>query len=150
MTPILLLSRKAHLLEDKQIPIVKDFRTWIAFGGNTRDLGSFGEETDKITTLHQESRRIVQTTRGDGVAIIKRRRQDFHRGGVRDPSTASGHNRLKEDLESSTWRRRHDFKATLINMCKSKIMGANVEDGKIQNAASKLGCLVLKTSFTYL
>nr|GFC32044.1 RNA-directed DNA polymerase, eukaryota, reverse transcriptase zinc-binding domain protein [Tanacetum cinerariifolium] len=36
-----------------------------------------------------------------------------------------------------------------INMCKTKIMGVNVEDGKIQNAASKLGCLVLKTSFTY-
>ena len=29
-------------------------------------------------------------------------------------------------------------------------MGINVEDGKIQNAASKLGCLVLKTPFTYL
>nr|GEW04889.1 RNA-directed DNA polymerase, eukaryota [Tanacetum cinerariifolium] len=29
-------------------------------------------------------------------------------------------------------------------------MGVNVEDGKIQNAASKLGCLVLKTPFTYL
>ncbi|GJV48058.1 hypothetical protein Tco_1438270 [Tanacetum coccineum] len=28
--------------------------TWMTFGGNTRDLGSFGEETDKITTLHQE------------------------------------------------------------------------------------------------
>ncbi|GKD76034.1 ribonuclease H-like domain-containing protein [Tanacetum coccineum] len=25
------------------------FSTWKAFGGNTRDLGSFGEETDKIT-----------------------------------------------------------------------------------------------------
>nr|GFB67943.1 RNA-directed DNA polymerase, eukaryota, reverse transcriptase zinc-binding domain protein [Tanacetum cinerariifolium] len=37
-----------------------------------------------------------------------------------------------------------------INMCKSKIMGVNVEDGKIHNAASKLGCLVLKTPFTYL
>nr|GFB73856.1 RNA-directed DNA polymerase, eukaryota [Tanacetum cinerariifolium] len=37
-----------------------------------------------------------------------------------------------------------------INMCKSKIMGVNVKDGKIQNAASKLGCLVLKTPFTYL
>nr|GEX63125.1 RNA-directed DNA polymerase, eukaryota, reverse transcriptase zinc-binding domain protein [Tanacetum cinerariifolium] len=37
-----------------------------------------------------------------------------------------------------------------INTCKSKIMGVNVEDGKIQNAASKLGCLVLKTLFTYL
>nr|GEZ12969.1 RNA-directed DNA polymerase, eukaryota [Tanacetum cinerariifolium] len=29
-------------------------------------------------------------------------------------------------------------------------MGVNVEDRKIQNAASKLGCLVLKTLFTYL
>nr|GFC63337.1 RNA-directed DNA polymerase, eukaryota, reverse transcriptase zinc-binding domain protein [Tanacetum cinerariifolium] len=37
-----------------------------------------------------------------------------------------------------------------INMCKSKIIGVNVEDGKIQNAAFKLGCLVLKTPFTYL
>nr|GFA33398.1 transposon TX1 uncharacterized [Tanacetum cinerariifolium] len=37
-----------------------------------------------------------------------------------------------------------------INMCKSKIMGVNVEDGKIQNAASKLRCLVLKNPFTYL
>nr|GEU81705.1 RNA-directed DNA polymerase, eukaryota, reverse transcriptase zinc-binding domain protein [Tanacetum cinerariifolium] len=37
-----------------------------------------------------------------------------------------------------------------INMYKSKIMGVNVKDGKIQNAASKLGCLVLKTPFTYL
>nr|GFA25097.1 RNA-directed DNA polymerase, eukaryota [Tanacetum cinerariifolium] len=37
-----------------------------------------------------------------------------------------------------------------INMCKSKIVGVNVEDGKIQNAASKLGCLVLKTPFKYL
>ncbi|GJY04173.1 retrotransposon protein, putative, ty1-copia subclass, partial [Tanacetum coccineum] len=27
--------------------------TWMAFGGNTRDLGSFEEETDKATDLHQ-------------------------------------------------------------------------------------------------
>ncbi|GKA43483.1 hypothetical protein Tco_0736207 [Tanacetum coccineum] len=33
---------------------VKAFSTWMAFRGNTRDLGSFGEETDKTTTLHQE------------------------------------------------------------------------------------------------
>ena len=25
----------------------------MTFGGNTRDLGSFGEETDKITDLHE-------------------------------------------------------------------------------------------------
>ncbi|GKE58589.1 hypothetical protein Tco_1497774, partial [Tanacetum coccineum] len=29
-------------------------------------------------------------------------------------------------------------------------MGVNVVDGKIKNAATKLGCLILKTSFTYL
>ncbi|GJW33131.1 hypothetical protein Tco_0053163 [Tanacetum coccineum] len=44
-------GRKAHLLEDKKIPSV-----WVfdekAFGRNTRDLSSFGEETDKTTNLH--------------------------------------------------------------------------------------------------
>ncbi|GJS00067.1 hypothetical protein Tco_0316575 [Tanacetum coccineum] len=29
------------------------FSIWKAFGGNTRDLGSFGEETDKTMNLHQ-------------------------------------------------------------------------------------------------
>ncbi|GJW15741.1 retrovirus-related pol polyprotein from transposon TNT 1-94, partial [Tanacetum coccineum] len=29
------------------------FSTWMTFGGNTRDLGSFGEETEKTTDLHQ-------------------------------------------------------------------------------------------------
>ncbi|GJV83699.1 hypothetical protein Tco_1523597 [Tanacetum coccineum] len=29
-----------------------------AFGGNTRDLGSFGEETDKTMDLHQHLSRI--------------------------------------------------------------------------------------------
>ncbi|GJS34919.1 hypothetical protein Tco_0533301 [Tanacetum coccineum] len=50
-----LTSRKAHLLEDKQIPSVRVFDevTWIAFRGCTCDLGSFGEEIDKITTLHR-------------------------------------------------------------------------------------------------
>nr|GEV78602.1 RNA-directed DNA polymerase, eukaryota, reverse transcriptase zinc-binding domain protein [Tanacetum cinerariifolium] len=49
---------------------------------------------------------------------------------------------------------RHELESMVtkeeINMCKSKIMGVNVEDGKVTNAASKLGCLILKTPFTYL
>ncbi|GJX90705.1 hypothetical protein Tco_0344031 [Tanacetum coccineum] len=45
-------GRKAHLLEDKKILSVGVFSTWMEFGGNTRDLGSFEEETDKTTTLH--------------------------------------------------------------------------------------------------
>ncbi|GKE60012.1 hypothetical protein Tco_1510379, partial [Tanacetum coccineum] len=72
--------RKAHLLEDKQIPSVgvfdEVFSTWMAFGGNTQ--------------------------RGDGVAGIKRRRRDPSSDGVRDLVTTSGRGRLNEDLESST------------------------------------------------
>ncbi|GJW59829.1 hypothetical protein Tco_0109164 [Tanacetum coccineum] len=48
----------------------------------------------------------------DGVATIKRRRHDIHGNGVRDSATASGRGRLKVDLESSTWRRRQEYKAT--------------------------------------
>ncbi|GJY45530.1 zinc finger, CCHC-type containing protein [Tanacetum coccineum] len=50
--------------------------TWMAFGGNTRDLGSFGEETDKTTTLHQILEEVMHTECGDGVVSFKRRRQD--------------------------------------------------------------------------
>ncbi|GJV08105.1 hypothetical protein Tco_1345761 [Tanacetum coccineum] len=98
-------GRKAHLLEDKQILSVgvfdEVFSTWMAFGGNTRDLGSFGEETDKIGTTHIHEE-VLFTERGDGVAGIKRRRRDLSSDGVRDLATASGRGRLKEDLESST------------------------------------------------
>ncbi|GJZ04889.1 hypothetical protein Tco_0538164 [Tanacetum coccineum] len=42
---------------------------------------------------------------GDDVAGIKRYRRDQSSDGVRNMTTASGRGRLKEDLESSTWRR---------------------------------------------
>ncbi|GKE30291.1 hypothetical protein Tco_1445675, partial [Tanacetum coccineum] len=84
------------------------FSTWMAFRGNTHGLGSFGEETDKITDLHQIHEEVLFTKRGDDVAGIKRRRRDLSSDGVRDLdgirdlATVSGHGRLKEDLESST------------------------------------------------
>ena len=37
-----------------------------------------------------------------------------------------------------------------INMSKSKILGIHVEGEKIKHAASKLGCLILKTLFSSL
>ncbi|GJY25253.1 hypothetical protein Tco_0683870 [Tanacetum coccineum] len=37
-----------------------------------------------------------------------------------------------------------------INMSKSKILGVNVDSDKVKGVASKLGCLILKTPFTYL
>ncbi|GJV87843.1 hypothetical protein Tco_1531781 [Tanacetum coccineum] len=46
--------------------------------------------------------------RRDGVADFKRRCQDFQGDGVTDLTMTSGRSRLKEALEDSTWRRRHD------------------------------------------
>ncbi|GKC54417.1 hypothetical protein Tco_1077162 [Tanacetum coccineum] len=98
--------RKAHLLEDNKIPSVgvfdEVFSTWIVFGGNTRYLGSFGEETDKITDLHQILEEVLLTECGDGITGIKQRRRDPSSDSVRDLVTASGRSRLNEDLESST------------------------------------------------
>ncbi|GKF79947.1 hypothetical protein Tco_0235515 [Tanacetum coccineum] len=78
------------------------FSTWMVFGGNTRDLGSFREETDEITDLHQILEEVLLTGRGDGVTGIKRRRRDPSIDNVRDLETASGRGQLNEDLESST------------------------------------------------
>ncbi|GKB63152.1 hypothetical protein Tco_0919338 [Tanacetum coccineum] len=70
------------------------FSTWMAFGGNIRDLGSFGEEMDKITDLHQIYEEVLFTERGDGIVGIKRRRRDLSSDGVRDLATASGRGRF--------------------------------------------------------
>nr|GEW51684.1 hypothetical protein [Tanacetum cinerariifolium] len=76
--------------------------TWMTFGGNTRDLDSFGEETDEITDLHQILEEVLLTARGDAIAGITRRRRDPSGDDVRDLVMASGRGRLNEDLGSST------------------------------------------------
>ncbi|GJY39691.1 zinc finger, CCHC-type containing protein [Tanacetum coccineum] len=50
----------------------------------------------------------MHTVAGDGIAGIKRRRHDLYSDGVKNFATASGRGRLKEDLESSMWRRRNN------------------------------------------
>nr|GEV48778.1 hypothetical protein [Tanacetum cinerariifolium] len=52
------------------------FSTWMAFGGNTHDLGSFGEEKGKITDLHQILEEMLLTECGDGVTSIKRHHEN--------------------------------------------------------------------------
>ncbi|GJX11342.1 hypothetical protein Tco_0201201 [Tanacetum coccineum] len=73
----------------------------MAFRGNTRDLGSFREEADEITDLHQILEEVLLTERGDGVAGIKRRRRDLSSDGVRrfsdDVRTCSFHGLRSED-----------------------------------------------------
>ncbi|GKC16606.1 hypothetical protein Tco_1013388 [Tanacetum coccineum] len=109
-------GRKAHLLKVKQIPSVgvfdEVFSTWMAFGGNTRDLGSFGEEMNEITNLYQILEEMFLTECGDGVASIKRRRRDLAGDGVWTLATASQRSRLNVNQEPSTWRRRQEHQAT--------------------------------------
>ncbi|GJU31963.1 RNA-directed DNA polymerase, eukaryota [Tanacetum coccineum] len=58
-----------------------------------------------------------------------------------------GFNKVVEDA----WREGPcDKTNAMINMSKSKILGVNVDSDKVKGAASKLGCLILKTPFTYL
>ncbi|GJY18173.1 hypothetical protein Tco_0389664 [Tanacetum coccineum] len=64
--------------------------------------------------LHQAYGNLyAMTVAGDGVAGIKRRSLDQSSDGVRNMVMTSGRGRLKEDLETSTWRWRQDCKATL-------------------------------------
>ncbi|GJX20280.1 reverse transcriptase domain-containing protein [Tanacetum coccineum] len=55
----------------------------------------------------------THTERGDSVTSIKRRRRDLQSDAVKDFVTTSERSCLKEDILSSTWRRRHGFKVTL-------------------------------------
>nr|GEV10596.1 putative reverse transcriptase domain-containing protein [Tanacetum cinerariifolium] len=65
--------------------------TWMAFGGNTRDFGSFREETDKITDLHQIHEEVLFIARGDGIAGIRRHHRDLSSDGVNDLDMTLGH-----------------------------------------------------------
>ncbi|GJS30213.1 hypothetical protein Tco_0490833 [Tanacetum coccineum] len=78
------------------------FSIWKAFGGNTRDLGSFGEETDKITNQHQDSSRFKVLEPGDGVTIYTRRRHTSSSDGVTTSLDGVSPHRLNSDLEDST------------------------------------------------
>nr|GEU32578.1 integrase, catalytic region, zinc finger, CCHC-type, peptidase aspartic, catalytic [Tanacetum cinerariifolium] len=65
------------------------------------------------TSIEEPPRDLKLKLARDGVTSIKRRCRDLSSDGVRNLATASGRGRLKEDIESSTWRRRQDYKATL-------------------------------------
>ncbi|GJT44980.1 hypothetical protein Tco_0953695 [Tanacetum coccineum] len=76
-------------LDDRDHDGSKWASTWMAFGGNTRDLSSFEEETDEITDFYQIHEEISFLKHGDDVASIKRRRRDPSSDDVRDLVTAS-------------------------------------------------------------
>ncbi|GKB20260.1 hypothetical protein Tco_0854183 [Tanacetum coccineum] len=90
------------------------FSTWMAFGGNTNDFGSFGEETNETTDLHQILEEVLLTEHGDSAASIKRCRHDLSGDGVWTLATTSQRSRLKVNLKPSTWQRHQEHQATLL------------------------------------
>nr|GEV25497.1 hypothetical protein [Tanacetum cinerariifolium] len=78
------------------------FSIWKAFGGNTRNLGSFGEETDQTTNQHQESSRFKVSEPGDDVTIFTRRRHTSSSDSVTTSFDGDSPHRLNSDLEDST------------------------------------------------
>ncbi|GKC76273.1 hypothetical protein Tco_1127047 [Tanacetum coccineum] len=67
------------------------------------NLAHLEKKRTRLRFYTKSFKEIVHTERGDGVAINKRRRHDFHIDDVTDLATASERSRLKVDLESSTW-----------------------------------------------
>nr|GEW58028.1 hypothetical protein [Tanacetum cinerariifolium] len=104
------------------------------FGGNTRDLGSFREETDENTDLHQK---VLFTKRGEGVAGIKRCRRDLSGDGVWILAMASQHSRLKVDLEPSMWRRRQEHKETSSHLRKPAFVCIDIDTSREMRVCRK-------------
>ncbi|GJX20194.1 hypothetical protein Tco_0222871 [Tanacetum coccineum] len=105
---------KLKIIQSEQIEETTSASTWMAFGGNTRDLSSFREETDEIMDLHQILKEVLLTGRGDGVTSIKRRRRDSSGDGVWTLATASQRSRkpafvsIAVDTSRETQVRRKD------------------------------------------
>nr|GEU56021.1 hypothetical protein [Tanacetum cinerariifolium] len=94
------LTHHEWLLENPRLSRV--FSIWKAFEGNTRDLGLFREETDKITNQHQDSSRFKVSKPGDGVTIYTRHRHTSSSDGVTTSLDDVSPHRLNSDLEDST------------------------------------------------
>ncbi|GKC45580.1 hypothetical protein Tco_1063302, partial [Tanacetum coccineum] len=95
-----LAGRKAHLLEDKQIPSVWIFDEVLAtWNGIWRNYIVTWAHLESFYNIHE--RGICSLVGGAAVAGIKRCRCDLSSDGVRDLAIASGRGQLKEDLESS-------------------------------------------------
>nr|GEU59963.1 hypothetical protein [Tanacetum cinerariifolium] len=77
----------------------------VAFGrhyGNTHDLGSFGEETDKITNQRQDSLRFKVSKPRDGIIIYTRHRHTSSSDDITTSLDDVSLHRLNSDLKDST------------------------------------------------
>ncbi|GKE07945.1 hypothetical protein Tco_1411496, partial [Tanacetum coccineum] len=85
--------RKAHLLEDKQIPSVgvfdEVFSTWMTFGGIQVTSAHLEKKRTRLRTCTKIHQEVLFSEHKDGVASIKRNRRDLSGDGVWILATAS-------------------------------------------------------------
>nr|GEU56093.1 probable purple acid phosphatase 20 [Tanacetum cinerariifolium] len=91
-----------NCLEEKSCYKEQEFNIWNAFEENTRYLGSFGEETDKITNQHQDSLRFKVSEPRDGITIHTRRRHTSSSDDVTTSLDGVSPHRLNSNLEDFT------------------------------------------------
>ncbi|GJS39568.1 hypothetical protein Tco_0564611 [Tanacetum coccineum] len=86
--------------------------TWMAFGGNTRDLGSFGEKQTRLQlyTKVKEEEKGTRTLETASQLLVTA--SEHQRDGVRKFETASGLNRHSEALEDLA-KRRHEVSSRM-------------------------------------
>ncbi|GJZ07514.1 hypothetical protein Tco_0541307 [Tanacetum coccineum] len=112
-------SRKAHLLEDKQIPSVvvfdKVFSTWMHLEEIHVTWAHLEKKRTRLRTCTKIHQEVLFSERRDCVTGIKRRCRDLSGDGVWILVTESQRSRLKVDLEPSTWRQHQKHQATLLN-----------------------------------
>nr|GEU49112.1 hypothetical protein [Tanacetum cinerariifolium] len=111
------LSRKGHDLLSSRVILSKDDYDRGYRKPSDLEEGFYRDtiklEPEYVTRMNDEGEvTSMQTVAEDGIASIKQRRRDLSSDDVRNMVTTLERGRLKEDLESSTWRRRHDGIAT--------------------------------------
>nr|GEU68146.1 MAK10-like protein [Tanacetum cinerariifolium] len=79
-------------------------KTYLAHGWILEEMHVNWAHLEKKRTRLQTYTKSFEDLCIQWLAGIKRRRRDISSDGVRNFGMASGHGRLKEDLESSTWR----------------------------------------------
>ncbi|GKF94638.1 hypothetical protein Tco_0284338, partial [Tanacetum coccineum] len=78
--------------------------TWMAFGGNTRDLAQLEKKRTRLR-LYTNNLEEIHSEPRDDIANYTRRRQIAQETASWISKTVSERNRLKETLEDSTGRR---------------------------------------------
>nr|GEW09672.1 homeodomain-like protein [Tanacetum cinerariifolium] len=106
------LSSNMTLLRDWSHSLRSSTRPEYQVDESVKEWLIHGHKQTRLRTYTKSLKDLCTILSGDGVAGIKGRHRNLSGDDVGNLATVSGRSQLKEDLESSMWRRSQDFKAT--------------------------------------